>query len=61
MRPDDFEEAVCDDEHLTSDLALATDEVARSEDERLHLQHEIVQELRLTLLEDRHLNKKMGR
>ena len=53
--PDDLEQAVCDDEHLPGNLALAADEVARREDEGFHLEHQVVQKLRLAFLKDRHL------
>jgi len=53
--PDDLEEPVRNDEHLSCDFALATDEVSRREDVRSHLEHEVVQKLRLTFVKYRHL------
>ena len=55
FRPDDFEESVRNDEHLSRHLALATDEVARREDEGFHLEDKVVQELGFAFLEDGHL------
>jgi len=53
--PDDLQNAVSNDEHLTSDFALAADEVSRREDVRSHLQYEVVQKFRLALVKYRHL------
>jgi len=59
--PDDFQQSVSNDEHLTSDFTLATDEVVGRVDERPHLQHEVVQKLRLTLVKYRHLPRPTNR
>lgn len=55
--PDHLEDTVSDNEHLTSDFALATDEVARCEDVRTHLEYEVVQKFRLALVKYRHLRR----
>jgi len=52
---EDLQDAIGDDEHLAGHLALPADGVARREDVGLHLEHEIVKELGLALLENGHL------
>lgn len=51
----DLQDAVRNDEHFPGHLALPANRIARREDVGLHFKDEVVQELRLALLEDGHL------
>ena len=53
--PDHFEDAVGDDKHLAGHFASPANHVARSEDGRAHFEHQVVQEFRLALFKDAHL------
>ena len=53
--PDNFEQPVSNDKHLSGHFSLPTNQVPWGEDERPHFQHQIMQEFRLTLLENRYL------
>ena len=50
--PYNFKEAVGDDEHLPGDLSTAAHQIAGSVDASVHLENEVVEELRRTFSED---------
>ena len=56
--PDDLQQSISNDEHLPCHLSFSADQVTRCEDESFHFQHKVMKELRLTLLENGHLNRK---